>query len=327
MSEIGSDERKWIPSSMNALSTERLSSAIFYGLRRIDVTWTGYGALGAFVELTIYSVIVDCWHVVHRYKIGRTVVGAGKVLSRMRQSTNVDRNADVDARMKNAWDSGVHDGVFASPIATITLGFEWMLSQREYRYITAGLPVFELPTQSPVEVHGSSGAESEDHERVGPCEIWESVMYVLRDRLAGVLCCSPRDIQVEGALRTNADYIANWSRDRLWPAGTHPFLLRKLDGIGHSFDLGFMTTTNLFGTSDGTHCRVVIVCLRRGGRRERLVARDSEAPWWAFQLVRLRRYALPPQIPSAHHDSCKLAFQVRAVGQGRFYTANNVEGL
>lgn len=163
----------------------------------------------------------------HRYKVGRTVVGAAKVLARMRRSTNVERNADADDRMKNAWDAGVHDGVFASPVATLTLGFEWMLTQRDYAYVTAGLPVSDSANEATATVQSNSVAGSEDsegsegQESVQPSTLWESAMYVLRDRLAGVLCCSPRDIQVQAALRSDGDYIANWPRDRLWRAGAY----------------------------------------------------------------------------------------------------------
>ena len=157
----------------------------------------------------------DCVVLLYRYSRAGVFVPAEGVLARMQRSTNVEHDERVAAAMSAAWDAGVHDRIFASPITVQTLGFEWTLSEEDHEALTqrvfgvdggrvvgagCGAAVGNDDGDGNAAGGGGDGGGGDGSDEIDT--VWAAAMFVLRDRLAGWLHCSVRDIHVDAGARS-----------------------------------------------------------------------------------------------------------------------------
>jgi hypothetical protein len=142
---------------------------VSYGVRRMSTDWLGYTYYltgGKFDFVPARTVLA---------RMGRTL-------------RTVEDAATFDDCIHAAWDAGVHDRIFASPVKSTTLGFEWGLTATTVR----------------------------DIPHMADADVCQAAAYVLRDRIAGWISCQVGDICIDMGPRSEdhvvvGDEHVSWS--------------------------------------------------------------------------------------------------------------------
>ena len=125
-----------------------------YGVRNLLIEWLGYRRY--------YKDRNGISKVSHR-----NAIDVLRHMSRTYDVQAVDDDDPVDVCIRAAWDAGLHDKVFASPVKETTLGFEWTLTAEQ-----------DIPHRS-------------------DSSVCNAAAYIIRDRIAAWINCQTTEIVVD----------------------------------------------------------------------------------------------------------------------------------